>query len=95
MSAFIANAIVYLLVVLSAAYAIWHLGPASLRQRLGLSLQRRFPVLLRNLPLSAGGCGSSCGGCGLAAKRGGAKPAARSAEARVDTRIPLRGRHSK
>jgi len=89
MSTFIADAIVYLSVALSAGYAIWRLGPASLRQKLALRLRRRFPVLLRNLPLSTGGCGSSCGGCSLAAKTG-SKPA----EARFGTRIPTRTRHS-
>lgn len=94
MSTFIADAIVYLLVALSAGYAIWRLGPASLRQQLALRLRRRFPVLLRNLPLSTGGCGSSCGGCSLAAKTGAAKTDPKPAEARFGTRIPTRTRHS-
>jgi len=85
MSAFIANVIVYLVVALSVGYAAWRLGPVSFRRWLALRLQRRFPVLLRNLPLSVGGCGSSCGGCSLAAK-----PRATPAESRVSTQIPIR-----
>jgi hypothetical protein len=72
--------LVYTLVALSAAYCLWALLPAGLKQRAAAALQTRFPGLQASRTLQAlarpqAGCGSGCGSC--ASKPASARPAQR------------------
>jgi len=66
MSVVIGNAIVIVAVAASTFYAVWRLGPRSLRERMRVRLARYIPMM-RLYPDfmrkgSAGGC-SDCGTC--------------------------------
>ena len=64
MSTVLANAIVIIAIVLSACYAVWRLGPRTMRDAVRMRLRTSLPSVFGNLTDSSSGSGcDACGGC--------------------------------
>lgn len=65
MSEALANSIVIILIVVSAGYAVWRLGPRKMRDALRARLRTTLPGVFGNLSdsSSSSGCDACGGGC--------------------------------
>ena len=72
MSAVVSNSIVFIAIVVSAGYAVWRLGPRTMRDALRTRLRTLLPSVFGNLPDNSSG--SACDACG-----GGCAPTPKTA----------------
>lgn len=82
MSAALANSIVVIAIVVSLCYAVWRLGPRTMRDALRMRLRAALPRVFGNLndSSSGGACDACGGGCAPTTKT---PPAARKEHAVV------------
>ena len=80
MSDLLANSLVVIAIAASAGYAVWRLGPRTMRDAVRMRLRKAMPSVFGNLAdsSSGSGCDACGGGCAPAAKE---KPAARKEHA--------------
>ncbi len=62
MSTVLANSIVVIAIVVAACYAVWRLGPRTMRDALRMRLRTALPSVFGNLKV--GSTSGGCDGCG-------------------------------
>lgn len=76
MSDVVSTAIVIIAIVVSAGYAVWRLGPRTMRDTVRLRLRKALPGVFGNLAdsSSGGACDACGGGCAPTTKNEPAAP---------------------
>ncbi len=87
MSAVISNSIVVIAIVAAAIYAVWRLGPRSMRDSVRMRLSKTLPSVFGNLDTPSTGACDACGGCAPATTN---PPAARKDHAVLWRKKPAR-----